>query len=60
MVDVTDDTILKITVAKWLTPNGATIAEVGLTPDYIVEGVKKDSVDKVDPQLNKAVELLLQ
>ncbi len=60
MVDVTDDTVLKITVAKWLTPNGATIAEVGLTPDYIVEEGDKESKDKKDPQLNKAVELLLQ
>src|SRR3989344_3192466 len=34
-VKVTPDTLLKITVAKWLTPNGNLIAEKGLTPDYL-------------------------
>lgn len=58
VVDVTSDTILKITVAKWLTPNGQSISEKGLTPDYKVEG-KKNSTDKKDPQMDKAVQLLL-
>ncbi len=59
VVDVTKDTIMKITVAKWLTPNGNTIAEKGLTPDYKVEYTRKDATEKKDPQLDKAVELLL-
>lgn len=58
IVDVTPDTILKITVAKWLTPNGNSISEKGLTPDYVVEITQKDLDNKVDPQMNKAVELL--
>ncbi len=58
-IKVPPDTLLKITVAKWLTPNGNLIAEVGLTPDYEVEITKKDSEDKKDLQLGKAVELLL-
>lgn len=58
VVDITPDTILKITVAKWLTPNGISISEKGLTPDYIVEYTKKDLENKKDPQLDKAVELL--
>lgn len=58
VIDVTSDTILKITVAKWLTPNGTSISEKGLTPDYPVEITQKDLDTKVDPQLNKAVELL--
>ena len=60
VVNVTSDTILKITVAKWLTPNGNLIAEVGLTPDYLIEFTKKDSEDKKDPQLEKAVQILLE
>jgi len=60
VVDVTPDTILKITVAKWLTPNGNSISEKGLTPDYVVEITEKDLANKVDPQMNKAVELLLK
>lgn len=58
VVGVTADTILKITVAKWLTPNGTSISEKGLTPDYPVEFTQKDYDAKKDPQLDKAVELL--
>ncbi len=58
VVNVTPNTILKITVAKWLTPNGNSISEKGLTPDYKVFFTKKDIDAKKDSQLNKAVELL--
>jgi carboxyl-terminal processing protease len=58
VVKVTPDTILKITVAKWLTPNGNFISEKGLTPDYEVLFTKKDIENKNDVQLNKAIELL--
>jgi len=58
VVKVTPDTILKITVAKWLTPNGNSISEKGLIPDYEILITKKDLEEKIDPQLNKAVELL--
>ncbi|MFA6301287.1 MAG: S41 family peptidase [Candidatus Paceibacterota bacterium] len=60
VISVTPDTILKITVAKWLTPNGTSISEKGLTPDYPVEITQKDVDAKIDPQMNKAVELLLK
>ncbi len=59
-IDLTGNTLLKITRAKWLTPNGATIAEIGLKPDYEVEFTKADFEAKRDPQMDKAVELLLQ
>jgi carboxyl-terminal processing protease len=58
VVNVTPDTILKITVAKWLTPNGTSISEKGLTPDYKVEYTKDDFENKTDSQMEKAVELL--
>ncbi len=60
VVDITPDTILKITVAKWLTPNGTSISEKGLTPDYPVEITQKDLDAKKDPQMDKAVQLLNQ
>ncbi|MFA6256917.1 MAG: S41 family peptidase [Candidatus Paceibacterota bacterium] len=59
MIDITPTTSLKITVAKWLTPDGISISEKGLTPDYVVELTEKDAAAKKDPQLDKAVELLL-
>ena len=55
VVNITTDTLLKITVAKWLTPNGNSITEKGLTPDYQVESAKQAGTDL---QLNKAIELL--
>jgi len=58
-IDITPDTMLKITVAKWLTPNGVSISEKGLTPDYEVKFTEEDSKGNKDPQLEKAVELLL-
>lgn len=59
VLPVTANTILKITVAKWLTPNGTSISLKGLTPDYKVEVTKKDLDNKKDAQMDKAVELLL-
>ncbi|MCX6747386.1 MAG: S41 family peptidase [Candidatus Nomurabacteria bacterium] len=60
VVEVTPNTILKITVAKWLTPNGTSIGEKGLTPDFVVEMTKEDMLNKKDPQMDKAVEILLK
>ncbi len=59
VVNVTPKTILKITVAKWLTPNGISISLKGLTPDYPVELTQKDLEAKKDPQMDKAIQLLL-
>lgn len=49
---------LKVTVAKWLTPKGASIHEVGLEPDIKVELTQKDFEEKKDPQLDKAIEIV--
>lgn len=59
VVNITPETILKITVAEWLTPNGTSISETGLTPDYKVEITDKDVEAKKDPQMDKAVQLLI-
>ncbi len=58
VVNIAKGTILKITVAKWLTPNGKSISLKGLTPDYIVPLGKDGEKYKKDPQLDKAVEIL--
>ncbi len=61
LVDITDDTSLKVTIAKWLTPNGISISHNGLTPDVAVKlDEKKYLEDKTDTQLNKAIEILNQ
>lgn len=56
---VTDDTSLKITVARWLTPDGTSISHEGLTPDIEVEMTDEDRKANRDPQLDRAVQFLL-
>jgi len=51
---------VRITIARWLTPNGMQISEIGLTPDYEVEMTEDDYLNGVDPQLDKAIEVLLE
>jgi len=58
VVNITPDTILKVTVAKWLTPNGISISEKGLTPDYEVDYTEENYKNNKDSQMDKAVELL--
>ncbi|MES2416122.1 MAG: S41 family peptidase [Patescibacteria group bacterium] len=58
VVNITPDTIFKITVAKWLTPLGRSISEKGLEPDYKVTSTEKDIEAKRDAQKEKAIEIL--
>jgi len=51
---------VRITIARWLTPKGTQISDVGLTPDLIVEMTAEDYAAGRDPQLDAAVRLLLQ
>jgi carboxyl-terminal processing protease len=56
VMDVTDTTTLKLTIAKWLTPNGVSISEKGLVPTILVETTEQDLQNKTDPVLNRALE----
>lgn len=58
VVPVTDNTALKVTIARWLTPNGTSISEGGLTPDVLVTITKEDITAGRDPQLEKAIEVV--
>lgn len=49
---------LKITIAKWLTPKGNSISEVGLEPDVRVDITDQNIEQEKDPQLDKALELI--
>jgi carboxyl-terminal processing protease len=51
---------VRITIARWLTPKVHTIHEVGIKPDYEVKLTEEDFKAKRDPQLNKAIEILLK
>jgi carboxyl-terminal processing protease len=58
LIDITPTTSLKVTVARWLTPNGISISTQGLEPDIKVPLTIKDLDAKRDPQMDKAVEIL--
>ncbi|HJW90766.1 MAG TPA: S41 family peptidase [Anaerolineales bacterium] len=53
-----DQGVVRITIARWLTPDGKTIHETGIEPDYVVELTEEDQKAGRDPQLEKAIELL--
>ncbi len=56
VVDITKDTFLKVTVAKWLTPKEVSIQDEGITPDIVVED--QDIEKESELQLKKAIEIL--
>jgi len=58
LVELREGSSLKITVAKWLTPDGHLITEIGLEPDIEVKMTIEDYKEDRDPQLNKAIEVL--
>ncbi len=47
---------VRVTIARWYTPDGRQIHEVGLTPDVEVPAAEDG---QADPQLDRAIELLL-
>jgi carboxyl-terminal processing protease len=51
---------VRVSIARWLTPNGRNVTDTGLTPDIEVTISDADIQAGVDTQLNKAVELLSQ
>lgn len=58
LISLTSDTSLKVTIAKWLTPDGLSISHKGLTPDVVVKLDEVEFKKGNDNQLNKALEIL--
>ena len=58
LVDITPETSLKITVARWLGPNGKQIPNTGIVPDVEVKMTDADIKAGKDPQLDKAIEIV--
>ena len=53
-----DGSMVKYTTAKWYTPSGECIDEMGLFPDYAVKLEEDEEGHVIDTQLNKAIEVL--
>jgi carboxyl-terminal processing protease len=51
---------VRITIARWLTPDGHQIKGIGLEPDFEIEISDEDIENGVDTQLEKAIELIKQ
>lgn len=55
---LSDDSSMKITIARWVMPAGEILDKAGLEPDYVVEVTDEDIEAKKDVQLEKALEVL--
>ncbi len=58
LISITPDTSLKVTIARWVTPNGTNLSAGGLDPDVVVEFTKEQAEKGEDPQLDKAIEII--
>ncbi len=54
-----DQGAVRVTIARWLTPNGRQIDKKGLTPDVYVTRTSADRLAGRDPQLDAAVKTLM-
>lgn len=58
LVKLDDNSSVKITIARWLTPNGTSISKAGLTPDIVISRTPENRVADEDPQKDAAVDFL--
>jgi carboxyl-terminal processing protease len=57
--ELSDGSELRVTIARWFTPNDRAIHGTGLTPDIIVTNTPEDTQAGKDAQLERAVEFIL-
>lgn len=50
--------LLKLTIARWFTPNGTSIEENGITPDIEIKFTKEDLDKKYDRQKEESIKIL--
>jgi len=58
LVNITPTTALKLTVARWLPPDGKPIPVTGIVPDVQVAITDADVTAGKDPQMDKAIQIL--
>lgn len=59
LIPLSDGSNIKITIANWLTPKGSTIEGEGIKPDIEIEMTQEDIEKGIDPQLEKAKEVII-
>jgi carboxyl-terminal processing protease len=58
LVDLDTGASLKVTIARWFTPNGISISDGGLKPNILIERTPADREAGVDPQKDAALRFL--
>jgi carboxyl-terminal processing protease len=53
-----EDGAIRVTIARWLTPNGTQIQDRGLNPDETINYTQEDFDTGIDPQLEMAIEMM--
>ena len=57
--DLSNGTTIKYTFQEWLRPNGESVGDKGLTPEYEINYTPADEEHKYDSQLQTALDLLV-
>ena len=55
---LSDESLLRVTIARWYTPDDRSINGTGLEPDIFVERTNEQRENDEDPQLDRAIQLL--
>ncbi len=58
LVELPSGAALKVTIARWLTPDGTSISLKGLAPKFVVERTPEQRLKNEDPQMKAALEYL--
>ncbi len=58
--DLSNGATIKFTYQEWLTPNGKSIGEDGIKPEYEIEYKASDAENMYDSQMQKALDLLVK
>jgi carboxyl-terminal processing protease len=59
-ITLPDESVLQVTGQRFVSPSGAQIDGIGVTPDVVVDMSDEDLQNDRDPQLAKALELVVQ
>jgi carboxyl-terminal processing protease len=59
-ISLPDQSVLQVTEQRFVSPGGAQLDGAGVTPDVVVEMTGEDLENDRDPQLAKALELVIQ
>ncbi len=58
LIPLPDGSSVKITVARWLTPEGVSISDSGLSPNILIKRTPQQRLDNVDPQQDAAIKFI--